>query len=150
MLARASCAGCTLARHAVVPGRATAADASRRTGRFRNHLTPCFRVNSSDHVASLAVWSNIGVGIASNTPSGAASCCPFIASGRERADAIAGAVVRSPTCCCIYHSIASYVTNRPALHGGRHQCLPRKPSPHSTHLHYCIQSTLRRTAPSIP
>ena len=37
--ARAGCAGCTLARHALVPGRGTAADAGRCTGRFRNKLT---------------------------------------------------------------------------------------------------------------
>ena len=52
VLAHSGCAGCILARHAVVPARATAPDTGTRTGRFRNHLTPCFQVNSSDHVAS--------------------------------------------------------------------------------------------------
>ena len=47
------------------------------------------------------VWTNSSSGIASNTPSGAASCSPFIASGGERAGAITGAAVRSPTCSSI-------------------------------------------------
>ena len=47
--------------------------------------------------ARFAVWSNSCSGIALNTATGAISCCPFTSTGGERAGAIAGAVVGSPT-----------------------------------------------------
>ena len=45
----------------------------------------CVHLSSPAAAAIFAVWSNSSLGIASNTHSGAASCCPFIASGGERA-----------------------------------------------------------------
>ena len=57
--------------------------------------------------------SNSSSGIASNTPSRAVSCCPFVPSGGERAGAITGAVVRSPTCSSICRTVVGSVTSHP-------------------------------------
>jgi len=51
------------------------------------------------------VWSNSSSGIASNTPSGAVSCCPFSASGSERAAAIDGAVVGHLSCAISFATV---------------------------------------------
>ena len=52
--------------------------------------------------------SNSSSGIAS-TASGAISCCAFTSTGGERAGAIAGAVVGSPTCARICRTVAGSV-----------------------------------------
>ena len=67
-----------------------------------------------------AVRSNSTSGIASNTDSGAASRCPiFISSDGERAGAIASALVGSPTCSSICHTVAGSVTFLQMLFGYR-------------------------------
>ena len=73
-----------------------------------------------------AVWSNSTSGIASNTASGAASSCPiFISSGRERAGAIAGAMVGSPTCSSICRTVVGYGhENYFPSEASRYQALP--------------------------
>ena len=76
--------------------------------------TPALCNNRSCPASALrfAVWSNSSSGIASNTASGAASSCPiFISSGGERAGAIAGAMVGSPTYSRICRTVASSVMN---------------------------------------
>ena len=63
--------------------------------------TPALCNNRSCPASALRfpVWSNSSSGIASNTATGAISSCPiFISSSGERAEAIAGALVGSPTC----------------------------------------------------
>ena len=67
-----------------------------------------------------AVRSNSTSGIASNTDSGAGSRCPiFISSDGERAGAIASALVGSPTCSSICHTVAGSVTFLQMLFGYR-------------------------------
>ncbi len=60
------------------------------------------------YAVRFTVWSNSSSGIAS-TASGAISCCAFASTGGERAGAIAGAVVGSPTCACICRTVAGSV-----------------------------------------
>ena len=57
-----------------------------------------------------AVWPNSSSAITSNTASRAACCCPFVASGGERAVAITGAVVCSSICSNIFRTAAGSVT----------------------------------------
>ena len=71
--------------------------------------TPALYPNQSCPVSAVrfAVWSNSSSGIASNTASETTSSCPiFISSGGERAAAIAGALVGSPTCSSICRTVA--------------------------------------------
>ena len=66
-----------------------------------------------------AVWSNSSSGIASNSGSGAASrSTNSISSGCERAGAIAGALVGSPTCSSICRTVAGSVPARHAERSG--------------------------------
>ena len=76
--------------------------------------TPALCNNRSCPASALrvAAWSNSSLGIASNTASGAASSCPiFISSGGERAGAITGAMVGSPTCSSICRTVAGSMMN---------------------------------------
>ena len=90
--------------------------------------TPASCNNRSCPASALrfAVWSNSSSGIASNTASGAASSCPiFISSGRERAGAIAGAMVGSPTCSSICRTVVGYGhENYFPSEASRYQALP--------------------------
>ena len=74
---------------------------SNSSSRIGSAVTPKLCNNRSCPASALrfAVWSNSSSGIASNSASGAAGSCPiFISSSVERAGAIAGALVGSPTC----------------------------------------------------
>ena len=76
--------------------------------------TPALCNNRSCTASAIrfAVWSKSSSGIASNTASGATSSCPnFISIGGERAAAIAGALVGSPTCLSICRTVAGSVMN---------------------------------------
>ena len=75
--------------------------------------TPALCLNRSCRASALrfAVWSNASSEIAANTHSGAASCCPFSASGGDYAGEIAGALVGSPICSSIYRAVAGSVMN---------------------------------------
>ena len=68
-----------------------------------NRSCPAFAVR-------FAVWSNLSLGIASNTASGANSrCANSISSGGERAGAIAGALVGSPRCYTIFNLFLVFI-----------------------------------------
>ena len=67
-------------------------------------------LSCSASTAKFAVKSNSSSGIASSF-SGAISCCPFTATGGERAGAIAGALAGSPTCSSICRTVAGSVMN---------------------------------------
>ena len=84
--------------------------------------TPASCPNRSCPVRAVrfASWSNSSSWIASNTASGAASRCQiFISSDGERAGAIASALVGSPTCSSICHTVAGSVTFLQMLFGYR-------------------------------
>ena len=95
---------------------------SNSTSRIGSVSTPASCPNRSCPVRAVrfAVWSNSSSWIASNTASGAASRCPiFISSDGERAGAIASALVGSPTCSSICHTVAGSVTFLQMLFGYR-------------------------------